>query len=170
MMCVTADVGLFDDPVLGNADFPSDVQVGVDWFGPTDFLKMDEQFAENPGRRPCDHREADSPESMYLGGRITDIPEMVRLAGPITYLHPQMPPILIQHGRADFVVPVQQSVDLARAIDAEAGPDKFELDIFDGAGHDDPLFESEENLERVFAFIGRHLGLASPVRPGRRLV
>ena len=160
MVCVSAGVGLFDDPALGNAEFPSDVQVGVDWFGPTDFLKMDEQLAESGLVRLADHRDADSPESLYLGGRITDLPEKVRMAGPITYLHPQMPPILIQHGRADFVVPVQQSLDLARAIDAVAGPGRYELDIFEGAGHEDPIFESAENLERVFAFIGRHLGPA----------
>ena len=81
--------------------FPSDVQVGVDWFGPTDFLKMDEQLAAN-GLGPGDHSEAESPESRYLGGRITEIPEMARLASPITYVHPRMPPILIQHGRDDF--------------------------------------------------------------------
>ena len=156
MVCVTANEGLFDDPALGNEHFPSDVQVGVDWFGPTDFLKMDEQLAEN-GLGPSDHSEEGSPESRYLGGRVTEIPEMARLANPITYVNPRMPPILIQHGRDDFLVPVQQSVELARAIEEEAGPDKFEFDIFDGAGHDDPIFESEENLDRVFAFIEGHL-------------
>ncbi len=69
----------------------------------------------------------------------------------------QMPPILIQHGRADNLVPFQQSVQLAQAIEARVGADRFELDLFDDAGHGDPVFESEQNLERVFDFIERRL-------------
>jgi dipeptidyl aminopeptidase/acylaminoacyl peptidase len=68
-----------------------------------------------------------------------------------------MAPILIQHGSADCLVPVQQSLEFARVIEELVGSDRFELDIFEGAGHDDPVFESEENLNRVFAFIERHL-------------
>ena len=104
-----------------------------------------------------DHNEAISPESRYLGARITEIPDRVRLASPITYVGEQMPPILIQHGRADNLVPFQQSVQLAEAIEARVGAERFELDLFDGAVHGDPVFESEQNLERVFDFIERRL-------------
>ena len=46
--------------------------------------------------------------------RITEIPEKVRRANPITYVHADMPPILIQHGRMDAMVPVQQSMSLGQ--------------------------------------------------------
>jgi acetyl esterase/lipase len=156
MMGVTAGVELFEDHGSANGGLSSEVAAVVDWFGPTDFLKMDEHLAAS-GLGPRDHSQADSPESLYLGGRITDIPEKVRLANPITYVHNGMAPILIQHGSADCIVPVQQSLELARAIEERVGRDRFELDIFEGAGHNDPVFETQENLDRVFDFIDRHL-------------
>lgn len=156
MMGVTSRVPLFDDPRLGNQEQSSEVQAVVDWFGPTDFLKMDEQLIEN-SLGPADHNQADSPESRYLGRPIPEIPDQVRLANPITYVHEGMAPILIQHGTADCLVPYQQSLEFARVIEERVGPDRCELDLFEGAGHDDSLFESQENMERVFACIARHI-------------
>lgn len=156
MLCVTAGEALFDDPALGNGEYASDIQAAVDMFGPTDFLKMDEHLTANH-LGPADHSAGTSPESRYLGAPITEVPEKVRLANPITYVHKGMPPILIQHGTADCTVPVQQSIEFARAIEERVGPDRFELDIFEGGVHDDLVFDSDENMARVFGFIDRHL-------------
>jgi len=156
MLCLTANVAELDDLSLGNPDYPCGVQAAVDWFGPTDFLRMDEQLAES-GLGPCDHSEADSPESRYMGAPINRIPEQVRRANPMTYVHSDMPPILIQHGRMDPLVPVQQSIILAQKLEECAGPDRFEFDILENAGHGDPLFETDENMNRVFRFHDRYL-------------
>lgn len=156
MMCVTAGVEMFEDRGLGNTGRSTEVQAGIDWFGPTDFLAMDRQFSAS-GLGPCDHGEPESPESRYLGARISDVPDKVALANPMTYVHEGMAPILIQHGRLDSQVPVQQSIEFARIIQEKVGPERFELDLFDNAGHDDPVFSSPENLERVFAFLDRYL-------------
>jgi acetyl esterase/lipase len=157
MICLTANVPELEDLSLGNPEMPCYVQAAVDWFGPTDFLKMDEQLAENGLVGPGDHNEADSPESKYLGAKITEIPEKVRLANPMTYIHADMPPILIQHGRLDPLVPVQQSICFAQELEKRVGPDRFEFDILENAGHGDPLFETEENVDRVFRFLDLHL-------------
>lgn len=156
MICLTDRVSEFDDFSLGNKEYPCNVQAAVDWFGPTDFLKMDEQLEEN-GFGPSDHGEADSPESRYLGAKISDVPLKVELANPITYVHEQMPPILIQHGRLDTMVPVQQSIMFYEKLEKYVSPDRFEFDIIEGAGHGDPLFETDENLDRVFKFLDKHL-------------
>lgn len=156
MLALTADVPELDDLQLGHPDLPCHVQAAVDWFGPTDFLKMDEQLAES-GLGPCDHNQAVSPESRYLGARITEVPEKVRQANPITYVRADIPPILIQHGRMDSMVPVQQSALLAEEIEKRAGRDRVEFDILEHAVHGDPLFESDENMRRVFSFLDRSL-------------
>jgi acetyl esterase/lipase len=156
MTGVAAWEPLFDDPALSDVTVPADVQAVVDWFGPTDFLKMDEQLAASD-LRPRDHNAPDSPESVYLGAPITEIPDRVRAADPTTYVHHGMAPMLIQHGTADFLVPYQQSVEFARVIEERVGRERVELDIFDGATHDDPVFASDENLARVFTFLDRHL-------------
>jgi acetyl esterase/lipase len=156
MVALTDKVAAFDDPRLGNLDFPCSVQAAVDWFGPTDFLKMDEQLTES-GLGPADHSEAHSPESRYLGAWITDIPERVRLANPMTYIHKDMPPILIQHGRLDHLVPFQQSVLFAEAIRQLVGPDRVEFEILENADHADPLFETDANISRMFTFLDKRL-------------
>ena len=156
MICLTEHVAELDDLTLGNPEYPCNVQVAVDWFGPTDFLKMDEQLAEN-GYGPGDHNSADSPESRYLGAKITEVPLKVELANPMTYVHKDMPPLLIQHGRLDDLVPVQQSIIFVEKLEKYVNPDRFEFDIIEGAGHADPLLEADENMDRVFRFLNKHL-------------
>jgi acetyl esterase/lipase len=156
MVCLTANVSEFDDPRLGNPEYPCHVQAAVDWFGPTDFSKIDEQLEQN-GFGPAQHGAADSPESRYLGGRLEDIPVKVEIANPMTYIHKRMPPLLIQHGRLDTMVPVQQSIMFTEKLEHYVSPDRFEFDILEGAGHGGPLFDSEENMERVFSFLDRYL-------------
>lgn len=156
MICLTGNVTELDDLSLGNPDYPCNVQAAVDWYGPTDFLKMDEQLEEN-GFGPGTHSEADSLESKYLGAKLSDVPLKVVLANPMTYVHEHMPPILIQHGRLDSLVPVQQSMIFVEKLEKYVRPDRFEFDIIEGAGHADPLFETDENMDKVFVFLDKHL-------------
>ena len=156
MLCLTGTVTELDDLSLGNPDYPCHIQAAVDWFGPTNFLKMDEQLAEN-GYGFGDHEDADSPESRYLGAKLSEVPLIVELANPMTYIHEHMPPILIQHGRLDTMVPVQQSIMFVEKLEKYVSPDRFEFDIIEGAGHGDPLFETQENMNRVFSFLDKHL-------------
>ena len=156
MVCLTASVTEFEDPRLGNTEYPCHVQAAVDMFGPTDFLKMDAQLNEN-GFGPGGHGAANSPESKYLGAKLADVPLKVVLANPMTYIHEHMPPLLIQHGRLDTMVPVQQSMLFVEKLEKYVSPDRFEFDIIEGAGHGDPLFETAENMERVFSFLDRYL-------------
>jgi acetyl esterase/lipase len=156
MICLTDRVSEFDDLSLGNSEYPCNVQAAVDWFGPIDFLKMDEQL-KTSGFGPSDHGEAYSPESRYLGAKLSDVPLKVELANPMTYIHESMPPILIQHGRLDTMVPVQQSMMFVEKLEKYVSRDRFEFDIIEGAGHGDPLFETDENLKRVFIFLDKYL-------------
>jgi acetyl esterase/lipase len=156
MVCLTDHVTYFDDESLGNAGYPCHVQAALDWFGPIDFLNMDEQLLEN-GYGPADHGLADSPESRYLGARLADVPLKVALASPMTYIHKEMPPILIQHGRLDALVPVQQSIEFVNKLAQIVPADRYEFDIIEGAGHSTQSFDTPENMERVFAFLDKHL-------------
>jgi acetyl esterase/lipase len=156
MLCLTPNVSELDDLSLGNSGYVCDVQAAVDMFGPTDILKMDDQLAES-GLGPSDHGQADSPESRYLGAKITEIPDKVQLANPMTYIHKDMPPILIQHGRKDHLVPVQQSIIFVEKLKKHVPADRFEFDVLENADHGDLLFESEENMNRVFSFLDIHL-------------
>lgn len=156
MLCLTGDVAELNDLSLGNPEYPCDIQAAVDWFGPTDFLKMDEQFIESGLGLP-NHSQTDSPESRYIGARIVDVPDKVQRANPITYIYGDMPPILIQHGRMDALVPVQQSMIFVQKLEELVSHERFQFNILEKAGHGDPLFETEENMSKVFQFIDRYL-------------
>lgn len=159
LLATSAGSNSLEDPTLSPADaqLSCAVQAVVDWYGPTEsFLKMDEQLSKS-GRGIPDHSQADSPESRLLGQRITDVPDLVRASSPMTYIHTQVPPFLIQHGLRDEIVPVEQSINFAAALEKAAGKDKVTLEILDDAGHGDPLFETPQNVQRVLDFLDKHL-------------
>ena len=146
------DVKELEDLSLGNAGESSRVQAVVDWFGPTNFLLMDEQLTVNKNGA-ANHSEADSPESKVLGKKITEIPELVKQANPENYISKDDPPFLVEHGTKDPVVPVQQSINFSKKIETIAGKQKVILHLLQGAGHGSPEFETKENLNRVFVFL-----------------
>ena len=126
-----------------------------DWFGPTDFLKMDEQLTAFGFPPPAGHRhnDANSPESLLLGGKITEIPERVQAANPETYVRPNAPPFLLQHGTHDLIVPVQQSIQFAAKLRQAIGEEHVRLELLQDAGHGDPAFETAENVKRVLDWL-----------------
>lgn len=159
MLGVSAGIPELEDLSLGNPHQPCHVQAVVAWYGPTNFLKMDEQLAAN-GLAPLpgtEHSGADSPESWLLGGKVTEIPALVRAANPETYIRADAAPFLIQHGTADPVVPVQQSIGLAENMKRICGEDRAILELFEGFEHGDRRFDSPANVKRVLDFLDQHL-------------
>ena len=127
----------------------------MDWFGPTDFLQMDTQFAGTSC--PINHDAADSPESKYIGAAIQTVPDKAQAANPITYVSADDAPFLIQHGTADCNVPPQQGKILAEALSPAIGADKVTYTLIDGAGHGGSQFSAAENLKVVLDFLAKYL-------------
>ena len=111
----SGNVKELEDLSLGNTNKSSRVQAVVDWFGPTNFLLMDEQLRETGNGIP-NHNDSNSPESKVMGQRITQIPAKVQLCNPETYISSDDPPFLIEHGTKDQLVPTQQSVNFAAKL------------------------------------------------------
>jgi dipeptidyl aminopeptidase/acylaminoacyl peptidase len=139
----------------GNRNVSSRVQAVVDWFGPTDFTLMTQQS----GRRgPIQHDSPNSPESRLLGGPVQERRDLARTANPLTYVDRNAPPFLIMHGDNDQVVPLGQSVILARAlIDAGA---EVTMKTVHGADHEGPQFRSAESERLIGEFLARTLQTA----------
>lgn len=125
------------------------VQAVVDFFGPTDLLRM----SAFPGK--MDHDAPDSPESQLIGGPIQQNKEKTQKANPIRYITNQTAPFLIVHGDKDPLVPMNQS-ELLHAALQKAGIEST-LRILEGAGHGGPQFQSQEVREMVERFFERHL-------------
>lgn len=152
----SGDVKALEDLSLGNANQVSRVQAVVDWFGPIDFLAMDDQLTETGNGNP-DHNKIDSPESKVLGRKITEVPEKVKEANPETYITVDDPPFFIEHGTKDNLVPTQQSINFAKKLQTVLGKEKVTLRLLEGSRHGGPAFETSENLKLVFAFLDAHL-------------
>jgi acetyl esterase/lipase len=153
LLGTSAGVKDLEDLSMGSPNQDCSVQAVVDWFGPTeDFLKMDDEL-KSSGSGVTDHSTPGSPESMLLGRLITEVPELVRWASPMTYVSAKTPPFLIQHGLKDQLVPVEQSIHFATALEKAAGKERVTLELLPGVYHADPAFETSENTERVLDFL-----------------
>lgn len=140
---------------LGNSNQSSCVQAVVDFYGPINFLSMDQESIANSCNPMHDH--ANSPESRYMGAPIQSIPELVAKADPTSYLSADDPAFFIQHGTADCTVPYQQSETFHEALLDTVGNGKLSYQLFDGAKHGDPLFYTEANFDLVVQFLEAHL-------------
>lgn len=150
-----------DDPALGNADTSSAVQAVVGWYGPYDFLTMDQEFADaTPAActAPQAHDPSNSPESQYLGAAIQSVPDIANSAGPGYYLATAdgIPPFMLAAGDSDCLVPNQQSQQFNDALLAAGAQSTFTL--LNGAGHGDPLFQSTRT-QPALAFLNTALGV-----------
>jgi acetyl esterase/lipase len=150
MLGTTGNVQEFD--VGENLEESSHVEAVVDYFGPTDFLQMDDH------RLPDGqvHNTPDSPESELIGGSIQENRDRVAKANPITYITPHAPPFLIVHGELDPLVPHHQSQLLAAALENAGVPVSFYT--VKGGGHGG--FTDPEVPHITQAFFAKH------VKPG----
>ncbi len=133
-----------------NLEVSSRVQAVVDFFGPTDLLRMDAQSGPNSRMK---HDAPDSPESQLIGGTLRENKEKANRANPIAYVSKDDPPMLLVHGDADPLVPHQQSEELYAALQ-KAGVEAT-LHIVKGGGHGTG-FGPEVNL-LVEQFFEQHL-------------
>jgi acetyl esterase/lipase len=137
---------------LGNTDVSSHVQAVVDWFGPTDVTLMGQQAGP---RSIIRHEAPDSPESRLLGGPVQEKRDLAKTANPLTYIDKNTPPFLIMHGDNDQLVPLGQSVILAKAL-IDAGVE-VTMKTIPGAGHEGPQFRNAENQRLIEEFLSRKL-------------
>ena len=88
----------------------SSVAAIVNWFAPVNFLTMAEQMIDKDWPSTND---PNSPESRLIGGAVQENKELAMAASPVSYIHPEIPPVLIQHGDLDRLVPFAQAEELA---------------------------------------------------------
>jgi len=142
MLGVTGSDSPFDVP-----GEDASVAAVVDWYGPSDFLSMDEQFTASPptgdGPPVQQHGVPGSPESLFLGATITDVPGLAADASPLTYIATarDLPPFFLAAGTNDRLIPHQQTLTLAEALRAHGA--EVELRVLPDAGHADHAFETQ---------------------------
>jgi acetyl esterase/lipase len=135
-----------------NKEVSSRVQAVVDFFGPTDMLKMKAQADANS---VLDADSATSAVGKLFGGPVQEHKELAEKANPIHYITKDAAPFLIMHGDKDNLVPLAQSRILDEAL-KKAGVEST-LVVIEGDGHGGPGFAAKENLEKILDFLDKHL-------------
>ncbi len=139
----------------GNYEHSSRIQTVCNFFGPTDFLKMDIPLFNVPPSA-VKHTAPNSPESQLIGGPILENLEKVARANPITYITKECPPFFIAHGNRDHLVPISQSILLYEAL-KKAGIEVIFYEV-DGAGHEGRRFYEGPSIQKaVDDFLHKYL-------------
>lgn len=150
MLGTSADVEAMDGKLGPHADVSSRVHCVVDFFGPTDLLRMPEMALPES---QFDHDGPNSPESVLLGGPMKEHPEKAATANPITYVTADDAPTLLVHGTRDMLVPHGQSELLHEALD------KVQVDstliTVEGGGHGQNFGPTVTDVVREF--LAHHL-------------
>jgi acetyl esterase/lipase len=131
-----------------NAGTSDAVQAVVDWFGPTDFLRMDSCGST------MNHNDTKSPESTLVGGPIQENRERTRLADPAFYISSSTPPFLIFHGDKDPLVPFCESEYFYKELMAKGVKASF-VPVA-GGGHG-PGVMIDQYYEKMVAFFKAYI-------------
>ncbi len=102
-------MGEFDNGLYSEES--DEVCAVVDYYGVSDILSLGKY------NDILDHDAADSPEGLFVGGRVKDNIELAKKASPIHQdLSKKLPPFMIIHGDSDKIVHVNQSIEMYKAL------------------------------------------------------
>ncbi len=155
LAATTGDVMELEGAELGNASFSSRVKAAIDWYGPIDFLTMDEQ-AQKQGMS-IRTNDASSPESLLIGGAIQQNADKCAKANAMKYISTDDAAIFIQYGTNDRNIPVMQHHNFFKALLPVLGADKVKLDVIEGAGHGGMQFDTDENMKKLITFLKKQI-------------
>ena len=149
----SSDIPELEDKNPGYKNVSSRVNAVIDFYGPTDFLIMDNLPDSQPDScgESDPHLSPDSPESLLLGCNIQECPEKVKLANPMTYISEDDPPFLIFHGTYDCVVTPESSIEFEKQLKEKGVP--VYLHLLHHAGHGGWQFVTPEIKALILKFL-----------------
>jgi acetyl esterase/lipase len=172
MLAVTGGVKDFEGD-LGNADQSSAVAGVIDFFGPADLPELISDANVQAGLDGNENRRvACAAVSRLNGGMFPDLTDPAKAAAlrakakassPTTYASKDDVPLLIVHGDADPLVPVDQSRRLYKALKDVGAP--VTLAEIPRGQHGAPFsdyYDSPEAKKRILAFFDEHVKNAKP--------
>jgi acetyl esterase/lipase len=143
--------GLEGDVSPGAPD--SRVKAVVNYFGPTDLAAKDIPLVSRGMVKD------------FLGGTPDAKPDAAAKASPITFVSKDDAPVLTFQGTKDPLVPYNQAIKLADAMNAAGVPGRVELLI--GASHGWTGAELDRTIGETFQFLDRHLKPSRAAAPSK---
>ena len=156
MAAATQGNPAFEDLSQGNADYSSAVQAVASRFVPCDFALESEMARRDPPEADPYFPEI---EMHLLGAHSEDIGGLLHFTNPLHFIGPDFPPIFIEHGTDDIIVPVIHSRMLEEKVRTVCGGGRAEIVIRDGYNHGgiDQRWNEPDVNDDMFAFFDRHL-------------
>ena len=133
----------------------SAIQAAVDYYGPVDMTKTWGSYYAQSGVKCMPSRVEGQPSMEEQEFCNESAPSLAPLVCPDNYIHKDMPPVLLLHGKDDAVVPYQHSVIMAEKMDRICGPGRAELVIYPGRDHSDKDFLCRESSLVAAEFFAR---------------
>ena len=157
LLGTSAGVAALEDLSMGCPDADSSVQAVIGMFGVYG-LAMQSQFTEDAPPMPSGVK-IDNYADTFAGAVCRDCPGLAALASPASYVTKACPPMLIQGGTADEIVPYLGSVELVERVNAVCGDGRAVLESLEGATHGHPDYASERYERSRFDFLDRVFGM-----------
>jgi acetyl esterase/lipase len=156
MAAATQSNPAFEDLSQGNASYSCAVQAVASRFGPFDFLVESEMARRDPPEADPYFPEI---ETHLLGARSEAVAGLTYFTNPLNFIGRDFPPVFIEHGADDIVVPVVHSRMLEEKVRAVCGPARAQLVIRSGYNHGgiDLKWNEPEINDDMFAFFDRYL-------------
>ena len=155
ILATSAGVEALEDRSMGAPDCDSSVQAMIGMFGLYDII-LASQFTEDAPPMPSGVKLSNFAD-LFAGVNCREAKGIASMVSPISYVSKNCPPVLIQAGMEDEVVPYQSSVEFVNRINAVCGDGRATLESIPGGKHGDPAYESEQLEESRFAFLDRVL-------------
>lgn len=130
------------------AGYDSGVKAVIDWYGPVDFKKMQEEHEKETGLKM-------TPMMKFLGEEEIRNEKILYQSNPVNYINENTPPFLIFHGTADEMVPFDQSVKLYEALQKNGVPS--DLYLLKGVYHARFEFWQQEIKDIILKFLEKYL-------------
>lgn len=148
--CTLGDETLCDRSI-GSPEQDNQVAGIISHYGMTDFFSVDQQLEANGFEVGWAMTSEDSLASWYLGQPILKDIKMTLKGQPMTYIHENIPPFFLRHGKKDNIVPYQQTEIFEEAL-SKVGV-YVDVDYYDEAEHTDPMFFTDEEIKKIIHFM-----------------
>lgn len=120
----------------------------VSWYAPSDLYAIVADRADDDVPVRGDLAKEPTPESLLIGKPVPEHRKLADAASPLAFLKTlpddaPLPPTLLVHGTADFVISPLQTLRLYEAMKARVGSQGVTLRLVEGGGHGGDAFDAE---------------------------
>lgn len=141
MLAATNGMEEMEDLAMGNSKSSSKIQGVLSWYGISDVSKLPDASINIANK--------------LMGYNVRDKAEEAKVASPIHYINNNFPPIFMIHGTNDRIVPFEQAVEFAKAINQITGKRQASLKLHINAGHSDNQIKTVANVDESLNFVDK---------------